>query len=264
MKITFLGTGTSHGVPQIDCILKNYEHCPQNVCRLGVEDPRHIRTRSSLLVSFNDKNILIDAGPDLRQQCLRENVTSIDAVLTTHCHADHIFGIPDIRSYSRDHVIPFYGSRESIQAIRASFPYIFDPDTPEGGGIPRITTSIVDSSFPLFGSTVTPVKINHLSLCGCYGYRIGPMAYIPDIKTISEQECEKLEGLSLLVLNCLRRSPEHVSHLTITESVALARRIAPERCFFVHMSHDIHYRNDRSYLDPRMDFAWDGLSIDLP
>lgn len=263
MKITFLGTGTSHGVPQIDCMLRDYRNCPQNVCRLGIEDSRHIRTRSSLLVSFGDKNILIDAGPDLRQQCLREKVSSIDAVLITHCHADHIFGIPDIRSYSRKQNIPFYGSNESIQAIRTSFPYIFESDTPEGGGIPHITTTTVDGPFSLFGTTILPVKVDHLSLAGCRGYRIGPVAYIPDMKTISEVECEKLRDLSLLILNCLRRSPEHVSHLTIPESITFARRIAPKQCYFVHMSHDIHYRNDRKYIDSWMDFAWDGLTIDL-
>lgn len=263
MKITFLGTGTSHGVPQIDCMLANYEKCPQNVCRLAEEDPRHARTRSSVLFSLNDKNILIDVGPDFRQQCLREKVTAIDAVLITHCHADHIFGMPDIRSYTRNNSIPVYGTEESINAIRTSFPYIFNPNAPVGGGIPQIRTYTVKATFSLFDTTVTPIAVNHLSLDGCCGYRIGNTAYIPDMHSISEEECSKLEGLELLILNCLRRAPEHISHLTLNQSMELARKLAPVQCLFVHMSHDIHYEIDRKHLDSWMDFAWDGLTVDL-
>jgi phosphoribosyl 1,2-cyclic phosphate phosphodiesterase len=263
MKITFLGTGTSHGVPSIDCMIHHYASCPQGVCRQSATDPKHRRTRSSVLVEINDRAILIDPGPDLRSQCLREEVRSIDAVLVTHAHADHIGGIPDIRSYSRHRELPFFGSAETIDRIRSTFSYIFDPSTPAGGGIPQIATSVIPAPFSLFGETVTPVRVDHLHLTGCFGYRIGPFAYIPDIKAISRDECEKLAGTSLLVLNCLRREPAHTSHLTLQQSIELARTIQPRQCYFIHMSHDIHYQLDRAELDPWMDFAWDGLQITL-
>lgn len=263
MKITFLGTGTSHGVPPIDCMIRGFATCPQGVCPESLKDNRHRRTRSSLLVTVNRKNILIDAGPDLRQQCLRENVLSIDSVLVTHGHADHIFGIPDLRSYTRRAPVPFFGSSESIDAIRVTFPYIFDPETPVGGGIPRITTTPVNGPFQLFGHTVIPITVNHLGLSGCFGYRIGPLSYIPDMKSITQKELEKLKGTRVLILNCLRRGPQHTSHLTLEESCILARKIGPEQCYFIHMSHDIHYKADRSGLESWMDFSWDGLSIEL-
>ena len=263
MNITFLGTGTSHGVPSIDCMLRGYEHCPRGVCREAAADPRHRRTRSSILVEWNDQTVLIDAGPDLREQCLREKILKIDAVLCTHGHADHIGGIPDIRSYSRQRSLPFYGSAESIGKIRATYSYAFDPSTPAGGGLPRITTTVIDGPFPLFDRTVIPIPVRHLGLEGCLGFRIGPLAYIPDIKTITPTGLENISGVKLLILNCLRRGPDHVSHLTLQQSVELARNIAPARCYFIHMSHDIHYRLDRAALDPWMDFAWDGLRISL-
>ncbi len=263
MNLTFLGTGTSHGVPPIDCMLQHYASCPQGVCAQSTTDPKHRRTRSSILLRWGDVAVLIDIGPDFRQQCLRENVTSLDAVLITHSHADHIFGIPDIRSYTRYNPVPFFGSHESMTKIRSSFPYIFDGATPIGGGIPRITTTTVDAPFALFDQNVIPIRVDHLELDGCFGFRIGPVSYIPDMKSISPEECSKLSGTSLLILNCLRRGPQHPSHLTLSQSIDLARAIAPRQCYFIHMSHDIHYEIDRAGLDPWMDFAWDGLSLEV-
>lgn len=264
MKITFLGTGTSHGVPPIDCMITQYAHCPQNVCREATGDPKHQRTRSSLLIEWEGASLLVDIGPDFRQQCLREKVTHINAVLITHAHADHIFGLPDIRSYTRNSSIPLYGSAQTISRIHTTFAYMFDPHTPVGGGIPDVVTHAVDEPFTLFNQTITPVRVNHLGLDGCFGYRIGPAVYIPDMKSITESELEKLKGCSVLILNCLRRGPHHPSHLTLEQSVAMARRIAPEHCYFIHMSHDIHYKLDRASLDPWMDFSWDGLRIEIP
>ena len=263
MKCTFLGTGTSHGVPSIDCMLTGYSSCPQNVCLESAIDPRHRRTRTSLYIQLGNKSVLIDVSPDFREQCLRENITDIDAVLISHSHADHIFGIPDIRSYSRRKPLPFYASQETIRRIEEAFPYIFDPSTPIGGGIPKIVSTIVDGPFSLFNQTVVPIRVNHLQLGGCFGFRIGPLTYIPDIKSLSEEELAKCAGTTVLILNCLRKGPGHVSHLTLSESIELARMIEPRRCYFTHMSHDIHYIEDRNGLDPWMDFAWDGLRIDV-
>jgi len=263
MKITFLGTGTSHGVPSIDCMMQHFTACPQGVCLASQHDARHRRTRSSLMLQWDGRTVIVDVGPDFREQCLRESVEQIDAVLISHGHADHIFGIPDIRSYTRDVPIPFFGSPESIGTIRNTFPYVFNPDTPIGGGIPRITLHPVEGTFDLFGIEVIPVAVEHLLLSGCFGYRIGPVCYIPDVKSISEAECKKCIGAEVLILNCLRRSRPHGSHLTLPESIALARTLKPRNCYFIHMSHDIHYEADRVGLEDWIHFSWDGLSIEI-
>lgn len=260
MKITFLGTGTSHGVPSIDCMLAGYS-CRKGVCRAALSDPRHQRTRSSVLVEYNGMHVLIDVSSDFRTQALRERIPKVDAVLITHCHSDHISGIPDIRSYSahRKEPIPFYGSHESITTIRESFSYIFNPEAFFGGGIPRISTHAVEGPFSLFGETVTALPVEHGGLTGAIGYRIGAMAYIPDLKSLRGRTLELLGGLDVLVLNCLRESTVHSSHLTLEQSIGLAREIRPERCRFIHMSHDIDYRTDSAMLDKWMEFSYDGM-----
>ncbi len=263
MKLTFLGTGTSHGVPPIDCMRDNYSSCPQGVCLKSFSDTKHRRTRASVLLSTNGKNILIDIGPDFREQCLRERITNIDAVLITHSHSDHICGLPDIRSYTRNNFIPLYGSNESINIIKSMFAYMFNPSTPQGGGIPQLSLSAVEAPFDLFDMEVIPVRVEHLGLEGCFGFRIGSFSYISDMKSIAADELKKLSGTSLLVINCLRRGKPHPSHLTLEESIGIAREISPKQCYFIHMSHDIDYETDRSMLDPGMDFAWDGLSVDI-
>jgi phosphoribosyl 1,2-cyclic phosphate phosphodiesterase len=263
MKITFLGTGTSHGVPSVDCMLAGYKKCSKDVCRLSGSDPKHNRTRSSILVEYNEKHVLIDVSSDFRQQALREKIPKIDAVIITHGHADHICGIPDIRSYTANdpEPLPFYGSEESMTGIRNFFPYIFAPDTFLGGGIPKISTTAIHEAFPLFGRNVIPLLVEHGDLIGCYGYRIGAIAYIPDMKSPRFLLQEKLAGLEVLILNCLRETREHSSHLIMEQSINLAREIRPKQCFFIHMSHDIHYQADKGKLDPWMDFSYDGLQI---
>ena len=153
------------------------------------------------------------------------------------------------------------GSRQSIEVIRRTFSYIFDPTTYIGGGIPHIETKPIDDSLSLHGVCVTPINVHHGNVVGCYGYRVGSVAYIPDLKTIDDTEMEKLRNLDILILNCLRRSPEHSTHLILPESIQLARLIKPACCYFIHMSHDIHYENDSKSLDSWMKFSYDGLSI---
>jgi phosphoribosyl 1,2-cyclic phosphate phosphodiesterase len=265
MKITFLGTGTSHGVPTLDCMIDGHARCRKNVCRLSAGDPKHARTRTSILLEWDGCNVLVDASLDFRQQALREKIMRLDAVLITHAHADHIGGMPDLRSYTRsaEKPLPLYGSAESVETVRQTYRYIFDPATFVGGGIPHIETRIVEGPFSLFGKTVQPIAVSHGSLTGCFGYRIGPLTYIPDMKTLTEMELQKCIGAEVLVLNCLRDEREHVSHLILPQAVALARRIGPKRCYFIHMCHDIHYETDGVGLDDWMSFSFDGLRIEL-
>ena len=285
MKIVFLGTGTSHGVPPLDCMMDDYVRCKRDVCRLSQSDPKHARTRSSLFVEWNGVNICIDVSLDFRQQALREKIKRIDAVLITHGHADHIGGIPDLRSYTRPKVpapqkrdclkmqastgtkpveaLPLYGSPETIGSIRRSYGYIFEPGTFEGGGIPRIDTREVRGTFEVSGNRVAPIAVRHGDLGGCLGYRLGPLVYIPDMKSITDAEAQKCAGAELLVLNCLRVEREHVSHLILPESMALARRIGPKRCYFIHMCHDIHYKTHSETLDSWMGFSFDGMAVEL-
>ena len=194
MKITFLGTGTSHGVPTLDCMIDNHARCKKDVCRLSETDPKHRRTRSSVLVSWDGNNVLIDASLDFRQQALREKIMRIDAVLVTHGHADHIGGMPDLRSYTREAAdpLPLYGSAESIGAIKKSYEYIFNPDAFVGGGIPHLSTNPVDGPFPLLGKTIVPIAVTHGVLTGCFGYRIGDFTYIPDMNALTEPELRKI------------------------------------------------------------------------
>ena len=263
MKLTFLGTGTSHGVPTIDCMRSNYSRCKKDVCRLSLTNPRHNRTRSSVLFEINGNHLLVDVSADFRQQALRERIPKIDAVLITHCHADHIGGIPDIRSYNSIEPLPFYGSAESVEAIRAGFSYIFSETTVLGGGIPRISLNTIDQPFYLWGTKITPLPVKHGGLTGCIGYRIGNTAYIPDMKSIADTTKQHLHNLDCLIMNCLRDGPPHSTHLILDESMELARELAPKQCLFIHMSHDINYETDSTRLDGFMAFSYDGLTLDI-
>lgn len=265
MKITFLGTGTSHGVPSIDCVKTNYKYCPKGVCKESLQDPKHNRTRTSALFEYNNKHVLIDVSSDFRQQALRENIPKLDAVLITHIHADHIMGIPDIRSYTYppNNPLPVYGSEESITGIMQMFDYIFNPGAFEGGGIPKLSCHRVATPFSLFEKRVTPIPVEHGPLAGCFGYRIDTIAYIPDMKSISDANKPLLENLDCLIIDCLRETKPHITHIILPESLALVRELKPKKCYFVHMCHDIHYKKDAEYLDPWMAFAFDGLKIEI-
>lgn len=262
MNVTFLGTGTSHGVPSIDCVISGYRRCRKGVCQASAHDPKHARTRCSVLLEYNDHVVIADISLDFRQQALRERIPRIDAALLTHRHMDHVGGIPDFRSYTPEPV-DVYGSQETLDEVRTAFAYAFNPDTYVGGGITRLRAEVVDGPFELFGETVTPVLVEHGVLNGCLGFRIGPVAYVPDMKRMAGSEKEKLRGVSCLILNCLRDERPHETHMLVEESTALAREIAPEQCWFVHMCHDIHYQRDAALLDPWMGFAYDGLRVDV-
>ncbi len=263
MKVTFLGTGASHGVPSIDCTLSGFARCPKGVCREAATDPKHNRTRSSILVQTDGAHILIDVSQDFRLQALRTRIPRIDAVLITHSHADHIGGIPDIRSYTRERELTVYGSTESLTRIRQAFPYIFERPALEGGGIPRVDVIEVDGPFATCGMTLAPIPVEHGSLEQCFGYRIGPLAYIPDMKRLKPGALELLSGVHTLIIDALRDTRPHSTHIILPESIELARQIGPKQCYFTHLCHDIHYARDAHLLDDWMFFPWDGMVIEI-
>lgn len=263
MRVTFLGTGTSHGVPSLDCMIDDYVRCPHQVCLKAETNPRHRRTRCSILIEVNGLNLLVDTSQDFREQMLANRVRRIDAVLFTHAHADHIYGLPDIRSYSRGgKVIPIYASAPTLRALRQSFDYIFHPPSFVGGGIPQVEPHLVEGPMEIGGVEIIPVPVEHGNAEGCQGYRIGGLAYLPDVKVIPESSLLFLQGLDLLILNCLRPRP-HISHLSLAESLAYMDRLQPKRCLLTHMTHDIDYETEEPSLPGNVRFAYDGLVVDV-
>jgi phosphoribosyl 1,2-cyclic phosphate phosphodiesterase len=262
MRITFLGTGTSHGVPSIDCMLSGYTRCRKGVCKAAATDPKHVRTRCSLLVECARGTALLDVSMDFRAQALREKIERVDAALVTHRHMDHMGGIPDLRSYTPE-PLPFYASQETIDEARRAYGYAFDPDAFVGGGITRLAPHVADRPFELFGLEVTPIPVEHGVLQGCLGWRIGGLAYVPDLKRMAPEHMARLRGLECLVLDCLRDERPHATHMILPESVALCRELAPKQSWFVHMCHDIHYEIDSAKLGPGMGFAHDGLVLEI-
>jgi len=262
MLITFLGTGTSHGVPSIDCMLEDYRRCPHQVCRKAQHDRRYRRTRSSILIEAEGCGLLVDTSQDLYMQVLEQRVKRVDAILYTHGHADHIYGLPDIRSYChfQGGPIDIYGSQETLEVLYGAFDYVFRPPAYVGGGIPSLRPQLLDGAMQWHGLTVVSIPVAHGPLDGCRGYRIDDVAYIPDVKTIPEASLEQLRGLDLLILNCLRTRP-HASHLSLQESLAYVEELAPKRCLFTHMTHDIDYALEEPALPPGVHFAYDGLKV---
>ncbi|MHB0858078.1 MAG: MBL fold metallo-hydrolase [Anaerolineae bacterium] len=262
MRITLLGTGTSHGVPTLDCMLNSYARCPRGVCLKARTDPRYRRTRASLLLETGAVTLLFDTSQDFRTQMLDNEVARIDAVLYTHGHADHIYGLPDIRSYcyAQGGAVDIYGSRETLASIEGAFDYVFHPPENAGGGIPSLRMQTLEQVTVVQGVVVTPVPVQHGGLAGCQGYRVGGMAYIPDVKVIPERSMALLEGLDLLIINCLRIRP-HSTHLSLEESLRYAERLRPRRCVFTHMAHDIDAAEDGAGLPDWVGFGYDGLEL---
>jgi phosphoribosyl 1,2-cyclic phosphate phosphodiesterase len=264
MLITFLGTGTSHGVPSIDCMLDDYARCPHQVCLKAQDDRRYRRTRASILLQADRYSLLFDTSQDFRVQMLEQRVKRVDAVFYTHGHADHIYGLPDIRSYCHHQggPIDIYGSQETLDVLYGAFDYVFDPPAYVGGGIPTLNPHRLDGSIDWNGLEIASIPVEHGPLNGCYGYRVRDVAYIPDVKVIPAASLEQLQGLNLLIINCLRRRP-HASHLSLDESLAYVKELAPKRCLFTHMTHDVDYALEEPGLPPGVSFAYDGLKITI-
>ncbi|NLG29505.1 MAG: MBL fold metallo-hydrolase [Chloroflexi bacterium] len=263
MQIVMLGTGTSHGVPTIDCMLDGYAHCPHRVCEKAATDPRYRRTRASILVLIDGQYLLIDTSQDFREQMLANHVPRIDAVLYTHGHADHIYGLADIRSYCHQQggAIDAYGSPETLQTVRDCHNYVFRRPRYEGGGIPAIEAHALTDTGRVGGVEVTAIPVFHGPLSGCQGYRFGDTAYIPDVKVIPTESMGLLVGLDLFILNCLRVRP-HASHLSLAESLDYATTLKPKRCLFTHMTHDIDFGMHQRGLPPWISFAYDGQIVE--
>ena len=251
MKITFLGTGTSKGVPEIGCS-----------CRVCCSNsPYDKRLRSSVLVEVENTSLLIDAGPDIRQQILSNNVSQIDALLLTHEHYDHVGGIDDLRPFTCQKPLPVFGMKRVLGALHNMLPYVFFEE--KYPGVPNLSLYEIDSApFLINGIEAIPIKVQHYEL-PILGYRIGNFAYLTDVKTIPENVFEKLQGLDVLVLNALRKSP-HISHLSLDEALCNIRRIAPRKTYLTHFSHELGLHTEvEKELPGHIYLAYDGLTVTL-
>lgn len=253
MKLTMLGTGSSTGTPVIACTCAT--------CRS--DDQRNQRTRCSSLITLdNGKNILIDSGPDLRQQALREGFTKVDAVLYTHTHADHIYGIDDLRAFCQINrcQIPLYGSQATTEHIAEKFGYTLREPT-DFWDLPVLKTHAVAAPFSLFEHTITPIPLKHGN-GDIFGFRINNFAYLTDVSHIPEESFALLADLEVLFLDCLRYKP-HFTHINVEQSVAYAGRINAKATYMIHMTHELEYHALSAELPERVYVGYDGLQIDV-
>ena len=253
MRITFLGTGTSMGVPIIGC--------PCNVCQSA--DVRDKRLRTSVLVETQGKTIVIDTGPDFRQQMLRHEVRVLDAVVFTHEHKDHLAGLDEVRAYNflNEMVMPVYATPRVQKAIRREFAYIFEE--PKYPGIPQIELiEFGNAPFEVAGVPFLPVEVFHHKL-QVFGFRIGDFVYITDANRIDEAERQKIRGCKVLVLNALRREA-HISHFTLEQALEVVRDLQPEQAYFTHISHQMGLHEDvQGELPGGVFIAFDGLVVEM-
>jgi len=252
MKVTILGSGTSTGVPVIGCACR--------VCRS--KSPRDRRSRCSVLVQESGLNILIDTSIDLREQMLRHNVDRIDAILFTHPHADHIFGLDDVRRYNlmQGGPIPCYGDDNTLKCLQRAFGYAFRPGPP-GGAVPQVNYTVVEEPFDLQGTRVIPIPVWHGPM-RILAYRIGDFAYVVDTNRIDEPSLELLKGVRTLVLDGLRPKP-HPTHYSIPQAVEIARRIGANCAYLTHLTHDVLHEELEKELPQGVRPAYDGLAFSV-
>lgn len=253
MKLTFLGTGTSQGVPVIAC------RC--HVCRSVDERDRRLRT-SALLTTNEGKHILFDIGPDFRQQMLRQKVESLDAIMVTHAHRDHVAGLDDVRSfnYVQHKNMDVYLNAIAKHALMRDYGYIFEHH--EYPGLPEADLHEVDAPFVAAGVTVVPVKAMHKDL-PILAFRVGEMAYITDANHIAPEELEKLKGVKVMVINALRRE-KHFSHFSLPEALEVIDKVQPERAYLTHISHEMGLHAEVEKTLPQGVFlAYDNLEVEI-
>lgn len=255
MKITFLGTGTSVGVPMIGC------EC--EVCRSS--DTRDHRLRTGLMVENGDHRLVVDISADFRQQALREKIDRLDALLITHCHADHVFGLDDIRPINFRHgPVQLYASENTWRGLRRIFFYTFERKH-IGGGLPQLIPRVIEGEFEACGMRITPVPVTHGKV-EVTGFRFNDgrasAAFITDCNLIPEESLEKLRGLDLLIIDALRYKP-HPTHLHVEQSLAYIAELKPRRALLTHIGHDIKHKEASRHLPENVELAYDGLQIEI-
>lgn len=255
-KMVFLGTGTSHGVPMIGCTCAT---CMST-------DPKNHRTRCAVALGLPDGNLLIDTPPELRLQLLRQGIGIIHAVAYTHGHADHLFGLDDLRIFPRylGTDVPIYCQAHVEQIIRRAFSYAFDPQAQDlpAGGVPRLAFHrLTGEPFELLGARLIPVPLVH-GQAGSLGFRIGNVAYCTDTKAIPPSSAELLQGLEVLILDGLRHHP-HPTHLSVPEALQVIRQLRPRRTYLTHIAHQLEHHTTNQSLPSGVELAYDGLTISL-
>ncbi|MGB3152204.1 MAG: MBL fold metallo-hydrolase [Maribacter sp.] len=254
LKITFLGTGTSQGVPIIGST--------HPVCLS--DDIKDKRLRVSVLLSWDDYNFVIDCGPDFRQQMLTNNVAKLHGIIFTHEHSDHTAGIDDIRPFFfRQGDIPIYAHKRVIKSLKKRFDYIFDSKN-RYPGAPAVAINEVknDEILELGGRTIIPIEAHHNRL-QVFGYRVGDFTYLTDVKSVKAKEIEKIKGSKILVVNALRMEPHH-SHFNLEEALAFVRKVNPEKAYFTHISHLLGFHAEvEQNLPENVHLAYDNLTLTL-
>ncbi len=252
MQLTILGSGTSMGIPVIGC---SCTVCTSN-------DPRNHRLRTAALLEHAGTSILIDAGPDVRTQLLRQQVRHIDAVLLTHAHTDHIGGIDDLRPFTMGtgSALPLYGDATTIRRVRHMFDYAFDP-APSLSTRPSLETHELDQAFYVGSVSVEPFQVVH-GTQSIVGYRFGPLAYITDASSLPDQTMRRLQGLDTLVINALRYKP-HPLHLSVDEALGIVAELRPRQAYFVHITHDLDHAVVNRRLPSHAQLAYDGQIIEV-
>ncbi|HWB17360.1 MAG TPA: MBL fold metallo-hydrolase [Vicinamibacterales bacterium] len=255
MRVLFLGTGTSHGVPAIGC------DCA--VCSSA--DPRDRRLRPSIYLECDDDTrVLVDTSPDLRTQALTHGIRRVDAICLTHAHADHIMGLDDVRRFNAmsGKTMPIYSRAETLDDIRRIFHYAFEVGKPAAGGVPDLQLVPIDGPFAIGGQTVVPVPIAH-GRWSILGFRVGRFAYLTDCSAVPESSFALLDGLDTLVIDALRHEP-HPTHFTVAEAIETARRIGAAQTYLTHIAHDLGHAVTSAALPPGVMLAYDGLRLDVP
>jgi phosphoribosyl 1,2-cyclic phosphate phosphodiesterase len=253
MQLTILGAGSSAGTPVVGC------DCP--TC--SSTDAKNNRTRCSSIITLDSGHvILIDTGPDLRQQALREKLNRVDAVLYTHPHADHLHGIDDLRAFCQvqRQQIPLYGSAHTIAHIQEKFGYTLREPS-DFWDLPVLQANVIQTPFILFNQTITPIPVKH-GKTDIFGYRVGDIAYMTDVSAIPESSMSLLEGVRVLLLDCLRHSP-HFTHINLEQSLDYAKRINATSTYLIHMTHELEYHALSGKIPANVHVGYDGLKINL-
>jgi phosphoribosyl 1,2-cyclic phosphate phosphodiesterase len=263
IRVTVLGSGTSHGVPSIGC------DC--SVCRSP--DPKDRRTRPSILIEIDTsppsefagavRSILVDTSTDLRAQALANDVRRVDAILFTHSHADHVFGLDDVRRYNQMQrgAIACYADAGTVESLKRMFAYVFEAPQQKGGGIPQLSLFRIAGRMTLGGVEIVPVPLLHGRL-PVLGFRIGPFAYLTDCNHIPDESWPLLAGVRTVILDALRHRP-HSTHFSVGEALAASARLGAERTYFTHICHDLGHAETNAQLPAGVELAYDGLVLEI-